>query len=377
MAKNQKMELSEEMVKKLETKSKEGFKIIVELDTETTGLEENDRILQVAYGVFLFDPKTKNFEKVLYREENITPPVDIKPEAAAVHGIWYTDLKNAPNFEDSKSNKELRILKDMGAYFVAHNAFFDANMLKKEDIDWDRAKIIDTLRLVKHKYKNNEKVLKYSLQYLRYLFDYDRNGLSKIMRDFNVRKIQAHTALSDIVVLHYLVKELFTKYSFDEILNMAHSPVLMDEITFGRVFPKGTKISEAVLSTYEQYGRKKQGYDYLNWALKNMELDFDKKYSIAYFITKEFLNGRIKEERTIHDSLWFAKIFIPDFDQYLYKGMTEEKIKAYRINLLYRLEEKLNNDLKEAKEANDQEKVNSILNKFNDLEFAKYYLLGK
>jgi len=354
---------------KIKKATKEGKFVLVELDTETTGILEEDRILQVAYAVFIFDPKTKNFELVRYLEENITPPLAIKPEAAAVHGIWYNDLEGAPEWKDSKSKKELEFLNEQGAYLIAHNSDFDVGMLKKEGLHWDEYKIIDSLRLARHEYGDNEKVERYALQYLRYLFDFDRNGLMDLLPQFKVKKLVAHTALSDIIVLHYFFRKLLQNNDFNDLRAKALQPVLIDEVRFGRVFKSGTKISTALNMTYEQYGKIKKGYEYLSWAFNNMDsLNFDTKYSIAYYYTQAIINKKVPMDIKIWN---FAKIFIPELiTEKYFNGMSKEEIKNFRKQTILKIEKSLKDKYNTT---DSEEEKENIVRKLREIDFVKRY----
>jgi len=357
-------------IEKVLNKSKNN-KVLVFSDTETTGLFSEDRVLQAAYSVFILDDD-KNLTKITYREENILPPVSIKPQAAEIHGIWYNDLKDAPSWEFSKSKPELEYLNEIGAYFIAHNALFDFNMLKKEGLEWNKKNVIDTLRISKHLYGNNADVEKYSLQYLRYLFDFDRNGLMDELKTFNRKKIVAHTALSDIIVLIFFFKKILKEMNFEDIVNLSFKPVLIDEIRFGNVFERGTKISDAIFQKYEQYGKDKIGYDYLSWAFNNMDLNFDIKYSIAYFITKGVIENKIGINQNIQKIINFAKIFIKDFDNDLY-NLSSNEIESYRKNMIAKLEKRLEKEKEIQKTSEEKSKIEQ---KLLELDFLKNYLFS-
>ncbi|WP_221798531.1 DNA polymerase III subunit epsilon [Oceanobacter mangrovi] len=98
----------------------------VVLDTETTGIGEGHRILEIGCVEVIERKLTgRHFHKY------INPQREIDPEAQAVHGIsmeWLTET-NAPFFGDVVD--EFREFID-GAQLVIHNAAFDVGMMDYE-----------------------------------------------------------------------------------------------------------------------------------------------------------------------------------------------------------------------------------------------------
>ena len=151
---------------------------IVFFDTETTGIGEPDRLCQIAW-------KLGDELKV----ELFKPPLPVPAEAMAVHHITNKILADRPSFQEST---EWSAIKDLFEHAdtipVAHNAKFDLDMLKKENIIPKRH--ICTLRVVRALDTNN-KFSNYKLQYLRYALDIDIEGV-------------AHSADGDVMVLEKL-----------------------------------------------------------------------------------------------------------------------------------------------------------------------------
>lgn len=337
-------------LEKLITKAnKENLAIIVFNDTETTGVSILDRILQSAHSVYLLNPETGDLKFSTYIEEYITPPVKINPFAATVHGIWYPDLEGAPKWEDSSSHKELTLLKEAGAYYCAHNSPFDTDMLSRENLSWPQDKVIDTLRIARHIYKADEEIESKGLQWLRYFFDFDaKDDFADLLKSYKIKRLQAHTALSDIVVLIYFFKFLFTEKkvnSLNEMLELTRTPVLEDKVTFGNVFEKGGSLKEALADSYTQYNKVKQGVEYFNWAMKNMEtLSIDQKYAISFFTLENVKEGKLQiTNKNISPMILTAAAFIPQhwdllkkagYDINKQKDMTRNSIKQKIENLL-------------------------------------------
>ena len=294
---------------------KEHLTIVIH-DTETTGVDEEDRILQSAHAVFDLDPDSGDMKVRGFTDEIIKPPVECKPDAAAVHGIWKTDYAEAPSWEESESKKELENLVKQGAVYVAHNAFFDLNMLSKEGLTWDMDKVVDTLTVARHMFKNDENVKKSSLQWLRYHFDFDsQKEFRDFVASFGIERLQAHTALSDIVVLAFLMKK-FIKMTgnFYSVMSLSATPYIEEKIFFGNVFEKGVvSIEEAAGSVYVQYNKQKRGIDYLKWAIENMDFGIREKMALANGVMKAVKNGSLKPtDKSLVKMLYVAHAFLPE-----------------------------------------------------------------
>ncbi len=148
---------------------------ILFFDTETTGVDKEDKLIEAAY-IYVNNSEeeyrnSKNldisFEEGLYKAD-----LPIKPAASMMHGYSNKDVVNKSAFKDSK---QYQFLKEHSrdTYLVAHNAQFDIDMLKKEGIEWDENLIIDTLNVAKHILSNDEGIEMFKLQYLRYYFNFD------------------------------------------------------------------------------------------------------------------------------------------------------------------------------------------------------------
>lgn len=109
--------------------------IIVTLgDIETTGLEQEKghRIIEVAFGVWRYDPTTRARRKIGKTwVQRINPMRDIDPGAQAVHGISITDLRGMPKWEDVAPTVHKLLSKTH--VFIAHNGEgFDAPFIALE-----------------------------------------------------------------------------------------------------------------------------------------------------------------------------------------------------------------------------------------------------
>ena len=89
------------------------------LDTETTGLGKQDEIVQIG----IVDKKGD-----MVMDKLIKPTVPISPGASGVHGICYSHVENAPDFEDIYAELS-EILEDQE--IIAYNMKFDWRMLEQ------------------------------------------------------------------------------------------------------------------------------------------------------------------------------------------------------------------------------------------------------
>mgnify|MGYP006445668973 CR=1 FL=1 len=80
----------------------------VVLDTETTGLDHGDEIVEIA----VVDAEGRTL-----LDERIRPSVPISPEAQAIHGITMESLADAPQWPDIAG--KVRAVLDMMFSFLA------------------------------------------------------------------------------------------------------------------------------------------------------------------------------------------------------------------------------------------------------------------
>mgnify|MGYP000442240856 CR=1 FL=1 len=115
-------------------------------DTETTGKEAEDRIIQVAYRCGDEDVNQ------LYK-----PNLPIKYTAMAVHHITQKMVDDKPPFKGNTVYNRMQDLVDRGVVFVAHNAKFDMKFMNAE-LGWvnrplfpmDQA--LDTLAIARRRF---------------------------------------------------------------------------------------------------------------------------------------------------------------------------------------------------------------------------------
>lgn len=190
---------------------------VIFLDTETTGLDPEARLVQLGYKV----AGENGGVDLLFK-----PPVAISVGSMATHHITNEMVADKEPFEGSEAKKELEKILGDEYILVAHNAPYDINILNNEGVKV--GEYIDTLTVAKHLIKSEN----YKLQYLRYGLKFDI-------------KADAHDAWGDILVLeklfYYLVEVIEKRFeveSEDEIINkmleLTNTPILLEEFAFGK-----------------------------------------------------------------------------------------------------------------------------------------------
>jgi len=238
------------------------------LDTETTGTNEEDRVIQLGYMVL-------GAKEIEVHNEFCYSDIPIKYGAMEVHGITPDLIEGKPACTETVAYKRLIELNTPDNYLIIHNAPFDITMLEKEGFK-TQMKVIDTLRVAKHVMPEEEA---HRLQYFRYKMelykeeDKEAEGLSIV--------VKAHDAIGDVLVLKLflsrlkdIVQEQFPNENpVEKMVDLTNTPILVQTFRFGK--HKGKSL--------EEVAREDTGY--LRWMLKNMEnIDEDLRYSINYYL---------------------------------------------------------------------------------------------
>ncbi|QFR50046.1 3'-5' exonuclease [Sulfurimonas lithotrophica] len=234
------------------------------LDTETTGTNEEDRVIQLGYMVLgAKQPEVHN--------EFFSCEVPIKFGAMEVHGITQEMIDGKPSIKESIAYKRLQELNTNENYMIIHNAPFDLDMLAKEGFN-TKMKVIDTLRVAKHIYKDEEA---HRLQYFRYKMGLYKDE-QKEANELGI-EVKAHDAIGDVLILKLFLSKLRQSVQkifpndnpVDKMVDLTNTPILIDKFRFGKY--KGKTLREVA---HEDAG-------YLRWMLSSMEnLDADMRYSL-------------------------------------------------------------------------------------------------
>ena len=233
-------------------------------DTETTGNQAEDRIIQI--GAMVIGAKGE----VNVYNELCSSDIPIKIEAMEVHNITPDMLEGKANFKSTSFYNDLAYLNSENNYLIAHNIQFDLGMLEKEGFI-NRMKLIDTLRCSKHLYPDSNY---HRLQYFRYSLGLYKDETNEAMKHNIV--IKAHDAISDVLVMKLLLSKLVARVKEQyrgvnpmlKLEELTRTPVVLKKFKFGKY--KGEEI--------EDIARSDAGY--IKWMLKSLELDEDLKYTL-------------------------------------------------------------------------------------------------
>ncbi len=221
------------------------------LAVETTGIDEKDRIIQVAF--------KKVGEKVWY-ESLFKPPIPVSIDAMSICHITNEELETKIPFIGSSLFEILKVsFVDPETVFVAHNASFDLKFLAKEGLKLPE-KHVCTMKIA-HAKDATGLLEKHNLQFLRYY-----HGLK-----FD-QKINPHDAMSDIIVLEGLFNYYLKTYTIEEMVEISSKPILLKKIMFGKF--KGMWFKDIA----------KKEMSYLRWMRTNVEMDENMKYTVNYYI---------------------------------------------------------------------------------------------
>ncbi len=242
--------------------------VYVLFDTETTGNQDEDRIIQV--GAMIVHSK----DNIEVFDELCLAPLPIKIEAMEVHNITPDVIENQIPFNETQFAKKVQELNKKENYLIAHNINFDLGMLKKEGFE-NHYTLIDTVRCAKHLLPNSPY---HRLQYLRYSL-----GLYKTEQAEAAKQgitIKAHDAIGDVLVMKLLLSKLvqLTQEQFpgvnpmQKMAELTETPVMMKTFKFGKY--KGREIEEIA----------SEDMGYLKWMRKNLDLDEDMTFTLDYFL---------------------------------------------------------------------------------------------
>ena len=221
------------------------FKNLLFLDVESTGLETDDRLVQVAY-------RYNGVEK----ESLFHPGRKMTVRSMEVTHITDKHLEEKETFRGSTFYNELdAILRDENTIFVAHNAPFDMSMLVREGLVVGR--FIDTIKIAQDLDVKGD-IPAYRLQYLRYYLGIELDDAC------------AHDALGDVRVLVAIYERMYDKMiahglSHDDVIkkmeHVSSLPALVKRFGFGKY--TGELVADVA----------RQDRGYLEWLLGQKETE--------------------------------------------------------------------------------------------------------
>ena len=237
-------------------------------DTETTGNQEQDRIIQV--GAMIVHSK----DEIEVFDELCLAPVPISIEAMEVHNITPDLIADKGLYDETDFALKVLELNQKENYLIAHNISFDLAMLKKEGFQ-NNYTLIDTLRCAKHLIPDSPS---HRLQYLRYaleLYQIEQAEASTLGIT-----IKAHDAIGDVLVMKLLLSKLvrLTQENYagvnpmQKLAELTQTPVMMKTFKFGKY--KDREIAEIVNAD--------RGY--IKWMRDNLDLDEDMQFTLDYYL---------------------------------------------------------------------------------------------
>jgi DNA polymerase-3 subunit epsilon/exodeoxyribonuclease X len=234
-------------------------------DTETTGADEEDRIIQIG-GMIIHSKR-----QIEVYDELCSTDVPIKLEAMEIHNITPNLIENKEQFIQTSFYNKILELNNKSNYLIAHNINFDLTMLQKEGFE-NQYTLIDTLRCAKHLYPE---LPYHRLQYIRYALKLYETEEQEA-KDLNI-VIKAHDAIGDVLVMKLFLRklvarcaEIYPDYNtMEKLAELTLTPVLIKTFRFGKY--KGEEIAKVAATDS----------GYLQWMRSNMkDLDEDMKYTI-------------------------------------------------------------------------------------------------
>jgi DNA polymerase III epsilon subunit-like protein len=238
-------------------------------DTETTGNQEQDRIIQV--GAMIVHSK----DEIEVFDELCLAPVPISIEAMEVHNITPDLIANKGLYDETDFALKVQQLNQKENYLIAHNISFDLGMLEKEGFQ-NNYTLIDTLRCAKHLLPDSPN---HRLQYLRYALELYQ--VEKAEASTLGITIKAHDAIGDVLVMKLLLSKLvrLTQENYagvnpmQKLAELTQTPVLMKTFKFGKY--KDREIAEIVNAD--------RGY--IKWMRDNLDLDEDMQFTLDQYLT--------------------------------------------------------------------------------------------
>jgi DNA polymerase III epsilon subunit-like protein len=237
-------------------------------DTETTGNQEQDRIIQI--GAMIVHSK----DEIEVLDELCLAPVPISIEAMEVHNITPELIADKGLYDETDFALKVLQYNQKENYLIAHNISFDLSMLEKEGFE-NNYTLIDTLRCAKHLLPDSPN---HRLQYLRYALELYQ--IEQVEAQKLGITIKAHDAIGDVLVMKLLLSKLvrFTQENFPDVnpmqklAELTQTPVMIKTFKFGKY--KDREIAEIV----------KADRGYINWMRDNLELDEDMQFTLDYYL---------------------------------------------------------------------------------------------
>ena len=224
------------------------------VDTETTGAEETDQVVEVA-SVQLRLNGFADVVKVRTWSSLFRPTVPVSAIGRAAHHITDAELARAKTVVESLP------LPIVGDVIACHNAEFDLKMLTQSGVPREALpeRVICTWRCSMHLFPDAPR---HSNQVLRYHLGFEPVG--------GKSKLPPHRALPDAQITAGLLVRMMRQKTPDELVKMTKLPVLLHTVRFG-------KYRGQLWETLDE--------GYLHWILSK-SFGEDEKYTAQHWISK-------------------------------------------------------------------------------------------
>ena len=202
--------------------------IVAVLDTETTGVEKKDRVVEIAVvqlEVLRYMIKDRVFQTprvIQMRSYLVKPGVPVSPTARAAHHISDQMLESALTMTELCEQGALEILSDADVV-TAHNLEFDASMVEQSSpagINLLPDRRVCTFQCAKHVFPNE---LSFSNQALRYSLGLELSDPSS-----------PHRALPDALVTGLLLARMLASHTLEELEALTKLPALLARCPVGK-----------------------------------------------------------------------------------------------------------------------------------------------
>lgn len=214
------------------------------VDFETTGIPTPDdphAIVEIGWCDVTTDPLSVERS---HHSTLVNPGRPIPPEAAAVHHIRGSYIRQAPDAATALATFRADSIHDNVSLLAAHNSRFDQKFYPTP-LPW-----IDTYRCALRVWPDAPR---HGNQVLRYWLEFDD------LPSFDSTKAEAsHRAGPDAYVTAHLLRELLEICSVEQLMSWSNEPALLPRCSFGK--HRGSAWSDVPR-------------DYLRWILEKSDID--------------------------------------------------------------------------------------------------------
>lgn len=264
------------------TKIDEFLQQSIVADTETTGVESEDDIIELSAS--LPESASDDIDTMVNYTQRYKPLKDVPPEASAVHFITTDELKDCGSYKDDLKN--IDIIFGSRQYYIGHNVQFDRRMMTDNEYKYrnsvsqylkDDNKWICTLRLAKKLFAEDKDYANLTLSYLWFKLGCDKTAS---------RKIIAHSAKDDVFmccqVLIKMIEVAIQRGHIDpnsdigpQVVNFCNMPMRYTVMPFGK--HKGEPMHLVPLN-------------YIEWMIKNSDIldESNPNYDRDFAYTMEY-----------------------------------------------------------------------------------------